>query len=257
MNYSLRGIFEGSMQRLNSLIFLVFLVSIAAAAQPRWNGPSGSEFSDEDGIPVLVKHLPDWERVLPQVTFAGDIDTLRTGVGDRPVFDLVDFAGGTEAAAARYEAGTLVLIEYTTPQAVALADERFRGRIAKLPADSGIVYRKIGNYAAFVFDGTDQVAADALLGRVKYEKTVQWLGEDPFLVKRFERYMVSSVKDIFLATVLFIVAGLATAIFGGIGAGLLFYRARERRRSALTAFSDAGGMTRLNLDDLSEPLVPK
>lgn len=245
------------MRRLNSLIFLLFFVSLSAAAQARWNGPSGSEFSDEDGIPVLVKHLPDWENVLPQVTFAVDIDALRSGVGDRPVFDLVDFTGGNEAAAARYEAGTLVLIEYTTPQAVALADEQFKTRMAELPADSGIVYRKIGNYAALVFDVKDEAAANALLDRIKYQKTVQWLGEDPFLVKRFERYMVSTFKDIFFATVFFIIAGLATAILGGIAAGLLFYRARERRRSALTAFSDAGGMTRLNLDDLSEPLAPK
>lgn len=245
------------MRRLFFLFLLLFSVSFAEAAQSRWNGPSSGEISEEDGIPVLVKHLPDWENVLPNVVFATDIETLRAGIGDKPLFDIVEFSDGTEAAAARYAAGTLVLIEYTNPQAAAYADERFKARIANFPPDSGLVYRKIGNYAAFVFDASDQAAAGALLDQIKYEKTVQWLGEDPYLYKRFERYMVSTVKDIFFSTVLFIVVGLAMSIIGGIATGFVFYRLREKRRSALTAFSDAGGMTRLNLDDLSETIPQK
>lgn len=256
-NYSHPGMREGFMRRLFSSILFLFFFSFAVHAQEQWTGASSQEVSEEDGVPVLVKHLPERESVIGGITFATDIETLRACVGDRPVFDLVEFTGGTEAASARYEAGTLVLIEYTNPQASTLADERFRARMAELPPNSGIVYRRIGNYGAFVFDVADEAAAGELLDRVKYEKTVQWLGEDPFLIKRFERYMVSSFKDIFFSTVLFILAGLATAILGGFAAGILFYRTRERRRATRTAFTDAGGMTRLNLDDLSEPLAPK
>jgi len=36
--------------------------------------------------------------------------------------------------------------------------------------------------------------------------------------------------------------------------GIWYFRYREKKRAGMTAFSDAGGLIRLNLDDLSEPL---
>ena len=36
------------------------------------------------------------------------------------------------------------------------------------------------------FDAADQAAANALLDQVKYEKTVQWLGKDPYLIQQAE-----------------------------------------------------------------------
>ena len=46
-------------------------------------------------------------------------------------------------------------------------------------------------------------------------------------------------------------------MIAGIIAGLVYFRFRDRERSKRIAFSDAGGLTRLNLDDLSEPILPK
>jgi hypothetical protein len=48
-----------------------------------------------------------------------------------------------------------------------------------------------------------------------------------------------------------IVSGLGLAIVVGIGVGLIFFYLREQKRSTMEAFSDAGGMIRLNLDDLT------
>ena len=38
----------------------------------------------------------------------------------------------------------------------------------------------------------------------------------------------------------------------GLAAGIVFYQFRERERRRWSKFSDAGGLTRLNLDELSE-----
>jgi len=59
------------------------------------------------------------------------------------------------------------------------------------------------------------------------------------------------MADVFLSTTIWILSGVGLAILTGITVGLLFFRSRDRRRIAMTAFSDAGGMIRLNLDELS------
>ncbi len=56
------------------------------------------EVSDVEGIPVLIKHLPDWENVQNSTTFTNNSAVLKNVLGDRPVLDLVEFSGGTEAA---------------------------------------------------------------------------------------------------------------------------------------------------------------
>lgn len=240
------------------LFFLTLFVGtsvLTASAQPSQPIKS-QEISEIDGIPVLIKHLPEWERVRFATTFTNNVGDLRNALGERDVFDLIDFAGGTEAVTAPYEAGKLLIIEYTNPQLAADADSKFTARLAATPGSPPVVYRRIGNYSVFVFDAADQQAAIGLLEQVKYEKTVQWLGEDPYLLQKIERYFAVTSRDVAIATVLWIVGGLLTAIVVGVIAGLIFFQYRERDRASRTAFSDAGGLTRLNLDDLSEPIIP-
>ena len=217
-------------------------------------GVKSQEISETDGLPVLLKHLPDWENVKNRAVFARSVNDLRNVLGDRPVLDLIGLNGGTEAVTAAYPEGKLLIVEYTNPQASVDADGRFRERLAGVPQDPPVVYRRIGNYSVFVFDGADQAAAEALAGQVKYEKTVQWLGEDPFLISKFERYFISTTRDIFVSTVLFILVGIFGSILAGLGIGYLYFRVRAQKRAEHAAFSDAGGLTRLNLDDLSEPI---
>ena len=111
-----------------------------------------------------------------------------------------------------------------------------------------VFYRRIGNYNVFLFDGTDETAANELFDQIKYEKVVQWLGEDPTLLQRAERALVKTTADMFLSTATAIVIGLGFAFLTGIIVGLVFYRIRRTSSASMKEFSDAGGMIRLNLD---------
>ncbi len=234
--------------RATSTLLLILLSSLQLLAQTNSSIPYRSqEVSERDGIPVLIKHLPDWENLRDRTTFAHEVTALKAALGDRSTLDLIDFSAGTEAVTAPYAAGKLLIIEYATPQASVDADGKFIARLADT-GDTTTIYRRIGNYNAFVFDGSDPAAAEALLDQVKFEKNVQWLGDDPFLLHRAERAFVVTTADIFLSTLLVIVLGICVSILTGLIVGFVFFQMRERRRAGFNEFTDAGGMTRLNLD---------
>ncbi len=245
------------MQRTYFVKFLVFacvllMVVSGIFAQEKSAGRIKSqEISENDGIPVLIKHLPEWENVRAAVTHTNNVNDLRKALGERPVFDLIDFAGGTEAVAAPYAQGKLLIIEYNTPQASIEADGKFNQRLAEIGQNPLIFYRRIGNYNAFVFDSGDEASANALLDQVKYEKNVQWLGTDPFMLKRAERAIVQGLSDLFIATTLTIVGGLGFSLLTGLIVGVIFFYIRQQKRASMVEFSDAGGMIRLNLDELT------
>ncbi|MGI8786148.1 MAG: EGFR-like transmembrane domain-containing protein [Pyrinomonadaceae bacterium] len=212
------------------------------------------EVSDDD-IPVLTKHLPDWENARNRSTYILNQADLRNALGSRPALDLIEFESGTEAVTAPYEQGKLLLIEFTTPQASVDADEKIKQTLSETPQTSLTVYRRIGNYNAFVFDARDEASANALLDQIKYEKDIQWLGRNPFLLRRAERAFVESTANLFLATTTAIVGGIGLSVLAGIAVGIFFFYLRERKRAAMETFSDAGGMTRLNLDGFT-PQTP-
>lgn len=248
----------------NALYLAVFLLAVLIfaghsllAAVPTANEqPKSQEVSDSDGIPVLIKHLPDWENVRANAVFANSPVALHAALGGRPILDLIEFTPGTEAVSAHYDAGTLLIVEFPTPQGSVDADKRIAQFLQGPGQNSQIVYKRIGNYNAIVLDATDTNAATALLDQVKYEKSIQWLGENPFLSKRAERSFVILTSDIFLSTVVVIVLGIAFAIVGGLGVGIVFFYMRERTRAGRSQFTDAGGMTRLNLDGFTPDIAP-
>jgi hypothetical protein len=242
------------MKRLLGISCLLILLVGASFRDSRGDATAptvtSQEVSETDGVPVLLKHLPDWETVSHQAIFANNAQMLKQAMGEHPIVDLIDLTGGTEAVTAQYPAGRLLIIEYMSPQASIEADSRFTQYLS----DSGstdITYRRIGNYNAFVFGAVDAAAANALLDQVKYEKNIQWLGEDPFLFQRLERAFVTSTSDLFISTVEIIVLGFGLSIVGGLIVGIIYFRVRDRQRLSMNAFSDAGGMVRLNLDGLS------
>ncbi|MEO8574159.1 MAG: hypothetical protein ABI481_09330, partial [Pyrinomonadaceae bacterium] len=153
---------------------------------------------------------------------------------------------------AQYPQGRLLIVEYTNPQSSIEADGKIQQYFNSRESQPVELYRRIGNYNAFVFDVSDPVAANGLLDQVKYQKTVQWLGEDPYILKKLERYMVTTSRDVMISTVLAIFFCLLASILVGIVAGFVFFRIRDQKRSHRAAFSDSGGLTRLNLDGLSE-----
>ena len=233
------------------VLFFMFSLVLNISAQIQ-----SQEISEKEGIPVIIKHLPDWENARNRATFITNSDDLRKNLGERPIFEQIEFIGGTEAVAAPYPEGNLLIVEYTTPQASVDTDNKVKARLAELGQNPPIFYRRIGNYNVFLFDGTDESAAGALFDQIKYQKTVRWLGQDPTLLQRAERAFIQGTSSLFITTVLIIVSGFGIAITTGVLVGFIFFYVREQKRRNMGKFSDAGGMTRLNLDDFTPEVAP-
>lgn len=234
-----------------------FLLALAAvcfatnAAAQDLNQSGSQEVSEKEGVPVLVKHLPDWESKKDSSVFVTKKQDLQDYLNEREVIERIDFIPGTEAVLASYPAGKLVIVEFASPQASSDADERVKQHISE--GTSSYFYRRIGNYNVFLFDGTDESAANALFDQIKYEKVVQWLGSGPSFFPQgdTEREFIVGASSLFIATVIVILSGFGIAAVFGVIFGILYFYFQESRRSSFSAFSDAGGMTRLNLDGLS------
>ena len=227
---------------MNRIVFaLSFLLTISFGVFAQ---TTAQEVSEKDGVPVIIKHLPEWESVQSRAALIKNANDLRNALGERPVFDLIDFEGGTEAVTAPYEAGKLLIVEYNTPQGSIDTDEKVRQRLAEAAPNPPIYYRRVGNYNVFVFDAADETAANALIDQIKYEKIVQWLGEDPFQYERAPRSYAITLTEIFFGTVLAIVSGIGLAVLAGIGVGVVFFYVRKKQRDEMESFSDAGGMLR-------------
>ena len=206
-------------------------------------------------IPVLVKHLPDWETTQERAVYAVTQPALKEIISNQPVLDAVSFDGGTEAVAATYDQGArLVIVEYATPQFAFDGDAAITARIAGLRGEGKPVptaYRRVGNYSVFVFDAPNEGVAKGLIDKVKYEKDVRWLGENPYAIERHNRAWLDMSTSVIVNTVK--ATGIAILVclgIGGIFGGWVFMR--RRSQAALSDnFSDAGGMMRLNLDEMS------
>ncbi len=233
------------------LIFICAFAAVTAAQPTKSPQISSQEIDESDGVPVLIKHLPDWENARNRAVYILNADNLRNSLGERPVFDLIDFTGGAEAVSAPYDAGKLLIIEYNSPETSIEADTQIKQRLTENPQNPPIFYRRIGNYNTFVFDATDESAANALLDQIKYEKTVQWLGKDPYAQSRAERNYLMATGDLLISTVLTIVLGFGSTILMGLIVGVIFFYIRAQKRSQTQLYTDAGGMTRLNLDGLT------
>jgi hypothetical protein len=232
-------------------VLILFFLSINIFAQQEIAPTEKPPAAAGDEIPVIIKHLPDWKTAQNRAVYISNADGLHRSLGARPLFDLINFEGGTEAVAADYEAGKLLIVEYSTPQFSIDADNKIKQRVTESAPHPPVYFRRVGNYEVFVFDAADETAANELIDQVKYEKSVQWLGEDPFLYQRAERAYLKTTGDVFISTIISIVLGLAFAICTGIAVGIFVFYFRRQKRASMTAFSDAGGMIRLNLDDLT------
>ncbi|MFN2481056.1 MAG: hypothetical protein ABR554_06285 [Pyrinomonadaceae bacterium] len=245
-------------RRLHQLS-LACALALCAGAAAHAQTLDVSDVSSEDGIPVLVKHLPDWESARARSTYTRSLAELQKVLPEAPALEVVPFGGGTEAVAADYgAAGRLVIVEFSTPQFAADADARINARVAELRAAQQpvpAVYQRKGNYSVFVFGATDEAAAKQLVDRVHYEKDVRWLGRDPHAAERFNRYWLNMSAGVLVNTVK--AAGLAIVACLCVGGtlGMLVFRKRRAQAALAARYSDAGGMMRLNLDDHTRKLL--
>ena len=213
----------------------------------------------EGDIPALVKHLPDWQsgnlRSLYSVNLAG----LKFNVPNQPVVDAINFEGGVEAVSANYGPAQLVIVEFNTPQLATDNAERILARIQELRNQgqpTPTAYRRVGNYAVFVFDAPSELAANQLIDQVKYQQVVQWLGKNPYTyreaVAEFTQTTLGVLVSVVKASGLVLLGSLA---IGGFLGALLFTR-RRAQQQVRDAYSDAGGMLRLNLDEINPKTDP-
>lgn len=214
----------------------------------------------ESKIPVLVKHLPEWETAQDNAIYVISLNALQQAVGKQAALDAIGFDEGTEAVAANYDASRLVIVEYTTPQIAESNDARIMERIKQLRESGQAVpsaYRRVGNYSVFVFNAPDETAAAQLIDKVKYEQHVQWLGQNPLAVNAGEKQHTQKAVSLILGiakTIGFFVALCLGA--GGVVGGFAYLHRRAQQRAAVEAYSDAGGMLRLNLDEMTPQTDP-
>jgi hypothetical protein len=213
----------------------------------------------EAEVPVLVKHLPDWETAGQQAVYALSLPALQQAAGNRPALEAVNFAGGTEAVTANYGPSQLVIIENTTPQLATDDDARINAKINELKSGGQPIptaYRRVGNYSVFVFDAPDEASAAQLIDKISYEQVVQWLGNNPHWMERAEREYRQTTAGVILSVIKG--TGLSLLICLGIGGifGSIVFRRRRAQAAMTEAYSDAGGMLRLNLDEMTPQADP-
>jgi hypothetical protein len=226
------------------------------------NGIAQQLDKGENDIPVLVRHLPNWESAQPHALYAVTFAGLKHLFPKRRVLEAIAFDSGAEAVQADYDAGRLLIIEFNTPQISADNERSVAARINELRSSGEpsnmlpSAYRRIGNYVVFVFGAPSEAVANELIDQVKYQQVVQWLGNDPYAYERATREFTETTLGVFVSVVKASGLALVTCLaVGGFFGALLFSRRRARQRN-LETYSDAGGMLRLNLDELTPETDP-
>jgi Family of unknown function (DUF6599) len=213
----------------------------------------------EGEIPALIKHLPNPDESRKTATFLPRFTNLQNLLPDQTVLNSIQTGRDGDAAFVDSGIGKVLVVEFNTPQLAKENDERLIAKIKELwklgqPAPTG--YKRVGNYSVFVFEAPDEATAKQLIDQIKYEQVVQWLGENPNILKEAERRYVETTLGVFVA----VVKASGVALVGCLGLGgllgaLLFTRRRAQQK-AQEAFSDAGGMLRLNIDELTPQTDP-
>jgi len=208
----------------------------------------------EADIPVLVKHLPRWEEAQERVVYFSGFNSLKDMLPDQPILEAVSSEGDADAVTAPYGNSQIVVVEFNTPQLAADNDRRIIETIQELRSQGQPVpsaYRRVGNYSVFVFNAENEQTANALIDQVKYEQVVQWLGDNPNLLAQAQRDYYQTTAGVLVAVVK--ASGLSLLVclaIGGLFGAILFKRRRAQQQTAET-FSDAGGMLRLNIDEMT------
>ena len=208
----------------------------------------------EGDVPVLVKHLPQWEQAQQRLVYHAGFNSLKDAVPNQPVLEVVSSEGDADAAIAEYGGSNLVIVEFNTPQLAADNDRLIAAKIQDLrslgqPLPSA--YRRVGNYSVFVFNSPNEQIANGLIDQIQYEQVVHWLGDNPNLLEKAQRDYYQTTAGLLLAVVKASgYSALACLALGGLMGAILFNRRRMQQRDA-KSFSDAGGMLRLNIDELT------
>jgi len=215
--------------------------------------------SVDNDVPPLVKHLPKWDQVEDQSRFAVSLSGMKEIVSNQPILDSVDFSGGAEAIVAPYDNMQLAVVEFTTPQLATTNDNRIKARLEELKAGNQplpTTYRRVGNYSVFVFNASDVKTGENLINGIAYEQVVQWLGNNPNILRRAQHLYAATTANIVLSVVK--ASGISLVLCLGIGGlfGAFVFKKRRARMVRAETYSDAGGMIRLGIDELNVQTDP-
>jgi hypothetical protein len=208
----------------------------------------------EGDIPVLVKHLPHWEQVESRASYAVTPAQLKSAMPGEPVLDAVSFEGGAEAVVAPYGNAKMVLVEFTTPQLATDNDQKILASLQQLRTEgkaTPTAYRRVGNYGVFVFGADSEQSANQLIEEIKYEQVVQWLGDNPNWLKQAQKEYTETTLGVLVTVIK--TSGIAAVICFGVGGflGAILFARRRAQQIEAKAYSDAGGLMRLNLDEMT------
>jgi len=213
----------------------------------------------EGDIPALIKHLPDPGEAQKNAVYLNSFADLHRLPFQHAVLDVVQSGGNADAVLSAYGPIKFLIVEFNTPQLATENDKRVIARIQelwKLGQPAPTAYRRVGNYSVFVFDAPDEQTAKQLIDQVKYEQVVQWLGDNPNILKEAQKRYVNTTLGVLVTVLKASGWALITCLgMGGLIGGLLFTYRRSQQK-AVTAYSDAGGMLRLNLDELTPETDP-
>lgn len=203
----------------------------------------------EGDIPVLIKHLPDWQNVQHRVEYVVTQVALKDAFRNQLVFDVVSLDGGSEAVIANYNGPQLVVIEFNTPQLATDTDSRITARLQELRNQGQPVptaYRRVGNYSVFVFDAPSEQAANQLIDQVKYQQLVQWLGRNPNLydaaVREFAQTTLGVLVNVVKGSGLALVSCLALGDYSEGSCLFAVERSRVRLKRFLTPAGCSGSI---------------
>ncbi len=208
----------------------------------------------EGDVPVLVKHLPQWETAQADAVYFSGFHSLKGTIPNQPVLEAITSEGDADAVLTSYGSAQFLLVEFNTPQLAGDNDRAIMAKLIELRRQGQPVptsYRKVGNYSVFVFNAASEAEAQSLIDQVEYAQMVTWLGDNPYLLEQAQRDYYETTAGVLVSVVQ--ASGLAVLACLGVGGligAVLFNRRRAQQRAA-EAYSDAGGMLRLNLDDIT------
>ncbi len=221
--------------------------------------PSASE------SPLLPTYLPDANKIANSEKYLIGPEAVARIPAISDLKDAIDFTGGTRAAMAEYNNGggkmNILLVEFQSPQFAVDGLAKMQEHFKSLSQDEQKkrILRRVGNYAVEAVNVSDPIAAEELLKQIKYMVRVHWEGKnvsdipipfrppDPAAVREAIQTGQFIIATFYWIGVL-VVGAMATGIFAG-GAFFYWRRAQRRKLGLDGTFTDAGGMTRLNLDD--------
>jgi len=222
--------------------------------------------------PLLLDSLPARSQVIGSQRYFLGPESMNVFVAHSR--EMFDFAGDAEAVVADYAQAVdqqprvdqksnaaqktssnlrFVIVEYHTPQLATDAMTRASGFLSSLPEgeQQQIILKRTGNYIVEVTAVRDRELAESLVNSVEYPYTVKWLRNplwptnDPFRARKAAEMLVSTFG--LLGLILLTVFGVGT-VFGAT----IFLKRRKRQQEV---FSDAGGMLRLDIDQIESAML--